>query len=168
MAASGSVVRFSGFPELRARLASVAQAGPEILARWQQTTRDRARSTAPSRTGRGRSSIHAAEVTSTRAVVRGAYWLIFIDRGTKPHDIEPKGVTGSGRGGKSTTRFLKFDYKGKTVFARRVHRRRMRRRPFLSQAANQAFRENFMAEEVIGLWNRRAKTRRWTKARAVA
>lgn len=160
--ADGARIRVTGFPELRARLAAIARSGREIGGAWQAGTTSKARQTAPARTGRGRASIHAAELTDTRAVVRGAYWLIFIDRGTKAHDIVPKGISGSGRGGKSNTRALKFEYRGKTIFAKRVHRRRMKRRPFLTAAARDSLRANLMSNEIVKLWNRRGAANTWT------
>jgi hypothetical protein len=158
-------LRVTGFPELRARLSAVATAGPQILGKWQFGTVQKARSTAPSRTGRGRASIHASRLTDTRAEVRGAYWLIFMDRGTKAHDILPKGISGSGRGGKSNTKALRFEWKGETVFARKVHRRRMRRRPFLTKAAQDSLRAGG-TDEMIGLWNRPSSAKRWRKVAA--
>lgn len=158
-------LRVTGFPELRARLSAVATAGPQILGKWQYSTVQKARSTAPSRTGRGRASIRASKLTQTRAEVRGAFWLIFMDRGAKAHVIEPKGISGSGRGGKSSTRALRFEYKGETVFARKVHRRRMRRRPFLTKAAQDSLRA-VGTSEIIGLWNRPSSAKRWRKAAA--
>lgn len=148
-----------GGPELKARLAAMSAAGPEILARWQDTAAGQMRNTAPRRTGRGASSIHAAKLTDRRAEIRGAYWLIFVDRGTKAHVIRPKGISGSGRGGKSTSQWLVFDWHGKTVFAKKVNRRRMRRRPFITQAAQDAIRPPTMSETVIALWNRKRRGR---------
>ena len=156
-------VTVKGFPELRARLSAVATAGPQILGKWQYSTVQKARSTAPSRTGRGRASIHASKLTQTRAEVRGAFWLVFIDRGTKAHVIEPKGASGSGRGGKGDTKALRFEYRGETVFARKVHRRRMRRRPFLTKAAQDSLRATGTGE-IINLWNRPSEAKRWRKA----
>jgi len=159
--ATGLTVK--GFPELRARLSAISTAGPQILGKWQYSTVQNARTTAPSRSGRGRSSIHASNLTGTRAEVRGAFWLIFMDRGTKAHVIEPKGVSGSGRGGKSNTKVLRFEYKGETVFARKVNRRRMRRRPFLTKAAQDSLRA-VGTSEIVNLWNRPAEAKRWRKA----
>lgn len=156
-------LRISGFPELRARLSAVSTAGPQILGKWQYSTVQKARTTAPSRSGRGRSSIHASKLTETRAEVRGAFWLIFMDRGTKAHVIEPKGISGSGRGGKGTTKALRFEWKGETVFARKVNRRRMRRRPFLTKAAQDSLRATGTGE-IINLWNRPNEAKRWRKA----
>lgn len=153
-----------GGPELKARLASLASAPSQMLGQWQSATVSRSRSTAPSRTGRGRASIHAAKLTDTRAEVRGAYWLIFVDRGTKAHDIRPKSLSGSGRGGPGTAKALKFDYRGQTIFTRKVHRRRMKRRPFLTQAAQEAFKGGAWVDVVQKAWTRRREGR-FTKMR---
>lgn len=160
--ATGLVVK--GFPELRARLSAISRPGAVIGAAWQKETTTRARSTAPARTGRGRASIHPGVVTPERADVRGAFWLIFIDRGTKAHVIEPKTVSGSKRGGPGTAKWLRFEWKGQTIFAKRVHRKRMKRRPFLTQAAQQALAGNTFADEIVKLWNRRGGSFRWRKA----
>ena len=160
--ATGMTVK--GFPELRARLDSIGRPGMPILGKWQHNTTVQARSTAPSRTGRGRASIHPSKLTETRAEVRGAYWLIFMDRGTKAHIIEPKGISGGGRGGKSNTKALRFEWKGETVFARKVHRRRMRRRPFLTKAAQDGLKSGIFSDAIIQLWNRPRAAGRWRKS----
>lgn len=160
---SGLTVK--GGPELRARLAAVAssQTRVDIARTWQQNATRGIRSDAPRRTGRGQASVRPGIVSDRKAVVRGAYWLIFIDRGTKAHDIRPKGVSGSGRGGRSNTKALKFEVGGKTVFARKVHRRRMPRKPFITKAAQDALREHPMSNEIVQAWNQRRRGR-WTKS----
>jgi len=165
-------VTVKGFPELRARLSAAATAGPQILGKWQYATVRQAHATAPSRTGRGRASIHASKLTDTRAEVRGAFWLIFMDRGTKAHVIEPQKYSGSSRhypGGPPLKGWGNpmaiSDGKGAdgTVFGRKVHRRRMRRRPFLTKAAQDSLRA-VGTSEIVKLWNRPADAKRWRKA----
>lgn len=83
-----------------------------------------------------------------RAAVYGAYWWIFVDRGTKRHTI-----FGSGR--KNPPDFMKFSAGGRTVFAKKVNHPGQRRKAFITKAAQDAFSSSEMIQGVIKLWNRR-------------
>lgn len=136
-------MRITGGPELKARLVAASNSGPDIQAEWAQiAARDMAR-TAPRRTGALSRSIRPG-VQGTKAVVRGAYWGIFIDRGTKAHVIEPR-----------DKQALKFQYRGTTVFAKKSHRRRKARKPFITEAAQKALQEPSVSAPIILAWNRR-------------
>lgn len=152
-------VKISGGPDLKARLSAISRPFLEIGAEWQQNAVKYARSGAPSRTGHGRSSIHPAALTPRQADIRGAYYLIFIDRGTKAHEIRAPGHGTYAKKAKA----LRFEYRGQTIFAKAVHRRRMARRPFLTKAAQDAIRAPLMADSIIGLWNRKTSKARFRK-----
>ena len=107
------------------------------------------------------------------------FWFIFLDRGTKAHDITPQSISHNGRRWKTSVQpngpatgygkpqALAFGGDGgQTVFARKVHRRAMRRNPIITRAAQQAAAAAVSAETVIGLWNRRSGKGRYTKTKA--
>jgi hypothetical protein len=141
-------VVLQGGPELRARLAAIGQPFRPIGAAWQKAGSEQMRSTAPARTGHLRGSIRAGFLSDTGAAIMGDYTAIFVDRGTKAHDIKAKN-------GKA----LRFEVNGETIFARKVHHRRTARRPFVTQAAQQAIRG--WSDEIVKLWNRKAEKGRW-------
>jgi hypothetical protein len=136
-------VKVKGGPLLKARLEAVADCGPDILAEWADTASDGIRRTAPVRTGRGRASIRG-RLTRRGAGVFGAYWLIFVDRGTKAHTIEARNA-----------KALRFEKGGRTIFARKVFRRRMPRNPFITKAAQDALVNGRLSDQIIEAWNRR-------------
>jgi hypothetical protein len=152
-----------GGPELRARLQALTGTERKVYVDWKAAGVPAMRNVCPRNTGHASGSIRGVYGGEHRAAIVGDYWLIFVDRGTKAHDIRPKSVSGSGRGGRGTARALKFEYKGQTVFARKVHRRAMRRRPFITQAAREAARTALSAETIIGLWNRKSSRGRFSK-----
>lgn len=165
-----------GGPELRARLNALAssQMKIEMNRAWQDTTVKAARTNAPSRTGAGRSSIAAGWLSDVKAQVRGAFWLIFIDRGTKAHDIRPQSISGSGRHWKTSVQpegpkagygnppTLAFNRGGKLVFAKKVHKRAQRKRPFITEAAQSALRQHMLRDVVLQTWSQK-RAGRWTK-----
>ena len=99
----------------------------------------------PVRTGRLRASFRVKSVTARSARVSGHFTAYFVDAGPKPHNIKPKK-----RGG---LRYLKFQDGGRTVFARAVHHRGYRARPFRRRAAEDALRAAKMSQTLIDLWN---------------
>ena len=148
-----------GGPELRARLDNLVGQVPEAFKeQWANDAAGRMQRTAPRRTGRLAGSFEVREhhtVTSgynLGAAVYGAFWAIFIDRGTKAHDIE---------GRRSRTKTLRWsDAAGRTVFARKVHRRRMPRRPFVTEAVQSALRDAPWVSLCQQAWSGRRLTRR--------
>jgi hypothetical protein len=143
-------IRISGGPELRARLAAISQPFHVIGAEWQRKATAQMRATAPARTGHLRASIRPESLTDRFASIWGDYWAMFIDRGVKAHDIE-----------RNRKKSLKFEYRGETIFARKVHQRRRGRRPFVTAAAKEGL--SGWADQLVGLWNRKAVTQRWRK-----
>jgi hypothetical protein len=159
-------VTIKGGPDLRIRLENVASQSPDlILARWAQDAAGLIRSGAPVRTGAlqrsikpgtkgashfGRTSLRAG----VRAAVYGAYWGIFIDRGTRAHVIEP---THKPKPGKAA--YLKFEDGGRTVFARRTMHRRMGKRPFITRGAQEALHRSPWVNLVEQVWSRKSEKR---------
>jgi hypothetical protein len=135
--------RLIGGSALRARLAALATVPPEFAGEWADETVGRIKATKPSST-RPASSRFSTKVSGRRAGVYGAFWWIFVDRGTKAHDIRPR-----------KAKALRFQVGGQTIFARKVHLKRMRRRPFISRAAQESLRGG--ADFIVKAWNGRRR-----------
>jgi hypothetical protein len=67
--------------------------------------------------------------------------LNFIDAGVKAHDIKPK------RGKR-----LKFETGGRTVFAKKVHKRSTAAQPFKKEAAQRALEKIDILSDLMTLW----------------
>ena len=131
-----------GGPQLRARLTAIKASWKPIAKAWGKSDVQEMRSHVPERTGRLRKSFRVTSVSSKKVRVGGHYTAYFVDAGPKPHDIVPKGPG-----------TLVFKGRRGTVFARKVHSRGYRARPFRQKAAEEALRKNPMAVEVIKQWN---------------
>lgn len=140
-------VRIKGGSDLLARLAAIPAGGPALVQAWGDDTADRLRATAPN-ARRPASRQFTTRTRGLRAAVYGAFWWIFVDRGTKAHDI-------LGSGGDNPPDSLKFNWKGRTVFAKKVHRRGKGRRAFISKAAQEALASSKLTDFIIKQWNRR-------------
>lgn len=139
-----------GGPELKARLASVVAARPEMTRAWAHDAAGGMRRDAPRRTGRLASSIVEGEKQG-KGVVRGNWYGIIQDRGTKAYSIEPKKASA-----------LRFSYKGRTVFAKKTQRRRLRRRPFITQNAQDALRGLPIAAVIVKAFSRKRSSGRFS------
>lgn len=135
-----------GGPQLKARLDNLVAEVPDAFkAQWAGDAAGRMSRTAPHRTGRLARSFEVRDHTTKTAgyakgaAVFGAFWAIFIDRGTKRHTIEPKPGRKAKRAGAQPS--LRFFEGGRTIFARKVMHRRMGRHPFVTNAAQDALRE---------------------------
>lgn len=155
---SAPKVTIMGGSLLMARLSAVAHPFPEIASSWQDRTVNEMRATAPSRTGHLRASIRRGPRPTTKATVYGDFWGLFIDRGTKPHEIEARRVKALRFQGPGQTIFG-HSFNQKTIFRRKVHHRGTRRRPFITVAAHNGLRG--WSNDVAMLWNRRAEGWRW-------
>jgi hypothetical protein len=131
-----------GSKELNARLNAMKRAPKEIARKWAKTDIQEMQARVPVRTGALRRSFRILKLTDKSVRVGGSRTAYFVDAGPKPHDIRAK------RGG-----FLVFQAGGKTIFARKVHSRGYRARPFRQKAAEEALRKNPQAAEVIKQWN---------------
>jgi hypothetical protein len=129
-----------GGPALRARLANVAALPPQFAAVWADETAQRIKATKP-HTERPASSRFTTRASARRAGVYGAFWWVFVDRGTKAHDIKPR-----------KAKALRWQSGGQTIFAKKVHLKRMRRRPFISKAAQDTLGE-LGSDLIIQSWN---------------
>ena len=129
-----------GGPQLRARLTNLAALPKDYASVWAEDAADRMRRTKP-HSVRPASSRFTTKATSTRAGVYGAFWWIFVDRGTKAHNIVAR-----------KAKALRFEIQGQTIFAKKVHLRRMARRPFISKAAQDALADGG-TDAIIQSWN---------------
>lgn len=143
-------MRLRGGPELRARLQSVINAGPEIQRAWARDAADRIRRDALARTGALKASIRAG-AKDGKAAVFGNWYGIILDRGTKAYTIRPRkaGV-------------LRYTYRGRTIFSKQSNRRRLRRRPFITQGAQGALASSAMRAQILKAWSRRAQSKRFS------
>jgi len=133
-------------------LANIADVPETFASDWADETVDRIRSTKPAST-RPASSKFSTKVGRFRAGVYGAFWWLFVDRGTKAHDILPRKKTA-----------LKFTVKGETIFAKRAHVGRIRRRPFISRAAQGALHD-LGRDAIVKAWNGRRRTGKGSHSR---
>ncbi len=134
-----------GSSELRARLNAIKQTWKPVARKWGKTDVEEMRTRVPVKTGKLRRSFRVTSVSGKKVRVGGWFTAYFVDAGPKPHDIKPKGAG-----------FLIFQAQGRTIFARKVHSRGYRARPFRQHAAEEALRKNPMAKELIDLWNKAA------------
>lgn len=135
-----------GGRELKERLRAIKAAYKPIGRRWGRATVDAGRPMVPVRKGRLRRSMKILSASGRRTRVGAHYTAYFVDAGVKPHFIKAK----SGE-------FLgPFRGRGGTIFARAVHHRGYRARPFRKRAAQEGLRKTPMAQIVIDEWNRAA------------
>jgi hypothetical protein len=141
------MARLIGGSDLRLRLESLKDVGPEFAAQWAEDARNGIATTAPNARNPA-SRKFSKKVTRLRAAVYGAYWWVFVDRGTKAHDI-------LGSGGKNPPTVLMFKKGDRTIFTKKVNHPRTRRNPFISRAAQAALAGVHWPSAVIKQWNRR-------------
>ena len=136
-------VKLHGSKQLRARLAAIGGVFKPIGRTWADESAKAARPKVPVRTGRLKGSFRRRNATMKRATVVGHFTGYFIDAGTVPHVITPKGKRGlvfEGRG-------------GRTIFARKVHHRGSKAQPFRHRAALEGLRRTPMDDIMRDLWN---------------
>lgn len=136
-----------GGRELRARLKAIREVWKPIARKWGRADVLEMRARVPVRSGRLRRSFRVTSSTGKRVRVGGHFTAYFVDAGPRPHDISPKHVGGH----------LIFKAGGRTIFARKVHSRGYRARPFRVIAAHEAMRKNPMAQTLIEEWNKAAR-----------
>lgn len=144
--------RLIGGSALRARLADLREVPRDFTAQWAEETARRIRATKP-QSDRPESSKFTTKSNERRGGVYGAFWWVFVDRGTKPHDIAPR-----------KRKALRFQVRGETIFARKVHVGRIKRRPFISRAA-QGARDELGVDLIIKAWNGRRRSGRGSRQR---
>jgi hypothetical protein len=144
-------VRIKGGPELKARLSNIVASAAAMEAAWADDAASRIAGAAPRRTGALAGSIKPG-TKSGKGAVFGNWYGIIQDRGTSAYSISPKNAS-----------VLKFEYRGRTVFAKKAQRKRLRRRPFITANAQDALRSAPMADQIIKAWNRRSSRGRFSR-----
>ena len=139
------MAQLQGAAELKKRLAAMRTAWKPIGRQWGKLDVHEMRAHVPVKTGRLRKSFRVTSSTGKRVRVGGHFTAYFVDAGPKPHTITAK------HGGS-----LIFKGRHGTVFARQVHSRGYRARPFRQRAAEAALDKTNMAQVVIDLWNKAA------------
>ena len=145
-----------GGPQLRARLASLAEVPKDMTKDWAEAVRQ------------DMEGVHGRPVGiwySTRyGKVYAPFWLRFIDRGTKAHDIKPQSISHSGRhwitsvdrsGPRTGYGKPKALLIGGTIFVSKVHKKRQAAKPFITKAAQAALRNSVGAPQILAAWSRR-------------
>lgn len=148
------VIVLRGGAELQSRLDNLAMTFFDVAERWQREAIAVARPRIPQRTGATRRSLRAIPVGAKtknarggraallQARVEGSYVGYFIDRGVKPHTIEPK-----------RKRALRWEGAEGTIFATRASHPGYRRRPFRARMAREGLRRTPMAQALVDRWN---------------
>lgn len=139
-----------GGPDLRARLLAIPAGAPEMVALWADDAAARMRTSAPN-ARRPKSREFTTKARGLRGAVYGAFWWVFVDRGTKAHEI-------TGAGAKNPPTTLKFQWSGRTIFAKAVMHPRTRRRAFITKAAQDALASSKLTDLIVKLWNRKRLT----------
>lgn len=146
-----ATVRIKGGPELRARLAAIVGSVPAMERAWAEDAAKRISRDAPRRTGALARSITPGQERN-KGVVKGNWYGIIQDRGTRAYPIVPKRAEA-----------LKFTYRGRTVFAKKANRKRLRRRPFITQNAQAALQASPIRDQIIQAWNRKSSRGRFSR-----
>src|ERR1035437_7243316 len=116
------------------------------------------------KTGNLRRSIMVREVTDTSArVAAHASYGIFVEQGTRAHDITPNAKTAL-RWATSSTKGFRLtgrpsSAKGNSVgwaFAKRVHHPGSRAKPFLKPGAEKAITSAGLTERIVSAWKQAA------------
>ncbi len=123
--------RLIGGPDLRARLTSLEDVPADFGSTWADRTLKDARAGEPAPERRRGSGNWSTKVGTGprgdfRAAVYGAFWWVFLDRGTRAHS---------------------------TMFAPRI--RGTKKTRFITKAAQAAFAGNAFSDSVVKLWQRK-------------
>lgn len=131
-----------GASQLMARLTAIGGAFDDMGHRWATEDVARLRARIPVRTGKTRASLKVGRADRQRATVVGSAVANILDAGARAHDIDPV-----------HRKILKFEVRGQTHFARKIHKPRQEGRHFKAQAGRQALAKVDMAGTLIGRWN---------------
>jgi hypothetical protein len=137
------VSSLKGGDDLARRLKALKVSFKPIGRKWGRAAINHGRPMVPVRTGRLRRSMRITSASEKRTRVGAHYTAYFIDAGVQPHTINPRGGN-----------YLVFPIGGQTIFARQVHHRGFRARPFRRRMAEEGLRDTPMAQEIIDAWNK--------------
>jgi hypothetical protein len=147
-----------GVPQLRARIEAITP-NRDLLRTIALSAVREQKLLVPRKTGNLGRSIHLGAVTPTRAeTIASADYAIYVERGTRPHEIRPRNrkalrwaasaadarLTGTPRTG------------GRVRFAKRVQHPGTRAQPFMVPGAQKAIERTGLKATVVDAWNRAA------------
>lgn len=141
------MAQLRGSKELRRRLKAIKTVFKPAGKDWTEHTVAAAKRRLASSvdTGKTRASVRRRNASQKKASVVGRYPVNFIDAGVKAHDIKPKNA-----------KVLKFDVGGRTIFAKKVHKRAIPARPFKKESGREGLEKVDILSDLIDLWNRAA------------
>lgn len=131
----------AGKQQLSSRLHAIKQTPLAVAKKWADADVKETRRRIKRRTGKTADSVKVGRVTATDAQILGSEVVNFLDAGTRAHDEV------------AHNRALKFQVKGRTMFAPKVHKRATKGSGLKQKAAVAALKESPMATEVVRLWN---------------
>lgn len=134
-----------GSRELRRRLKAIRTVFKPAGRQWADETARIAKTMVPVRTGKTQRSIRRRNASQRKATVVGFYPVNFIDAGAKAHDEKPR-----------KTRAMKLDVGGRTVFAKKVHKRAQQGNHFKKRAAERGLEKVDIVNDLLQLWNEAA------------
>jgi len=142
-------VSLKGAPQLKARVRALKLTFKGYGRTWADETakqaKARIRQQGAVRTGRLLGSVRRKSATQKRATVVAHYTANFVDAGSKAHDIVPK-----------KAKRLAWESGEGTIFAKKVHKRRISPRRFKAASAQAALRKYPMKATMLKLWNEAA------------
>lgn len=145
-----------GLPQLQARMRAITPQKSGLMQKLAFATVAEAKRLVPRKTGNLGRSIHVVSFSATEARVEAsAKYAVFVERGTKAHEITPKArkalrfaATAAGRRLTGTPR------KGAdVVFAKRVHHPGTKPQPFMLPGAQKAIQKAGLASQIVKDWN---------------
>ena len=139
------MAQLKGSRELRARLKAIKTVFKPVGKDWADETVRISKGTVRVRTGATQRSIRRRNASMKKATVVASAPALWLDQGTKPHDIVPK------RGG-----FLRFSKGGQVIFAKRARHPGQRATHFAERAAQAALAKTPIIGHLIDLWNKAA------------
>lgn len=143
------MAQLKGSRELRRRLKAIKTVFKPAGKDWADATaieaRRRVQSMGAIDTGKTLSSIRRRNASQKKATVVGRFPVNFIDAGVKAHDIKPKKQS-----------IMRFEAGGKTVFAKKVHKRAIPARPFKHESGLAGLKKVDILGDLIQLWNQAA------------
>jgi hypothetical protein len=135
-----------GQAELTRRIVALGLTRQAIADAWSAEAVRLMRERVRVRSGATRASIHVAAKSEKGARIVSTGASVYLEKGTPPHPI-PGGKAGRPLKGKA----MKFQYRGRTVFAKQVDHPRSRKHTFARVSANAAKRN--LKKEISRLWD---------------
>ena len=135
-----------GAPQLKARLRAVRESFKPMGRDWADDTARISNQTAPKgATGRLSRSHKRKSATLRKATVVAIFYGLFVNAGTRAHEIRARNAPS-----------LVFQASGRTIFAKKVAHRGIRGVRYVDKAAHRALERRVSRQALIDAWNRAA------------